>query len=166
VTSIRVALILALSAVATAGAEAQSTWRVGERPTLVIGTVDGPPSSVFQDIRGVMTADDTLVVVADGGSKQLRVFTNVGRAVTAFGSEGDGPREFRAIYRAERCGGSSIVVYDLLRRRVTRWDAQGTLLDGFNAESTDPDRPAYALSCGPTGRFAVVGGAMFWDTGW
>jgi hypothetical protein len=153
----RASPILVLSALATTGAGAQSTWSLSERPTLVIGTVDGPPWSVFHDIRGVMTAEDTLIVVADGGDRELRVFTNDGRPVGAFGSEGGGPREFRAIHWADRCGGSSVVVYDFGRRRVTRWNARGDLLEGVNVESTEPERPPYALSCGPGGGFAVVG---------
>lgn len=156
-TSIGASLVLILTGVAVTGARAQTTWALSQQPTLVIGTVDGPAPSVFQDIRGVVTVDDTLVVVADGGSRELRVFTNVGGAVTTFGREGDGPREFRSIAWAERCGGSAIVVYDPHRRRVTRWEVTGNLLEGFNVESTEPSRPPYALSCGPAGDFAVVG---------
>lgn len=105
----------------------------------------------------MITVDDTLIVVADGGSRQLRMFTSEGRAVAAFGREGDGPGEFRRVRWVGRCGGPSIVVFDALRQRVTKWDARGDLIDGFNIESTDPGRPAYALSCGPTGEFVVVG---------
>lgn len=152
-----VAVLLAFLGSAATGGEAQATWQISERPIVVIGTVDGPPPSVFQDIRGVVTADDTLVVVADGGSRELRVFTRGGHPVAAFGGEGDGPMEFRTIGWAERCGGSSIAVYDVRRRRMTTWDAQGNLLDGFNVESTEPSRPAYAVSCGPSEGFAVVG---------
>lgn len=154
---VRAVLLLVLLVGTAAAAGAQVTWEVSERPTLAIGTLNGPPFSVFHDIRGVVTADDTLVVVADGESRELRVFTASGDFVTAFGRRGDGPREFRTIDWVDRCGDAAIVVYDLHRRRVTRWDAHGTLLDGFDVESTEPSRPPYALSCGPSEGFAVVG---------
>lgn len=150
-------LLLMLSGVAISGAKAQETWQIGEEPILVIGTADGPSESVFHDVRGVVIADDTLIVVADGGSRQLRAFTTGGDPVAVFGGVGDGPEEFRTIGWSDRCGMSAITVYDLHRRRVTRWDPHGNLLDGFNIESTDPGRPAYSLDCGPTGDFAVVG---------
>ncbi|TVP59446.1 MAG: hypothetical protein EA351_01530 [Gemmatimonadales bacterium] len=156
-TSAAVILLLVLSIVAAKEVEAQATWEVSDRPALVIGTEAGPPFSVFHDIRGVVTAEDTLVVVADGESRELRIFNSSGDFVEAFGGRGDGPREFRAIDWVDRCGDAAIVVYDLYRRRVTKWDAQGILLDGFNVESTEPSRPAYALSCGPSEGFAVVG---------
>jgi hypothetical protein len=149
-------LAYVLSCIA-AGAEAQDTWTLSDHPTLSIGVSDGPPGLVFHDIRGVMTIDDSLIVVADGGSKELRTFTMSGTLVRTFGSPGSGPGEFGAISWAETCGSSSVVVYDYARARVTKWSPEGTLLDGFGVESTEPGIPPYTLSCGRSTDFAVVG---------
>ena len=139
------------------GASAQSNWRLSESPTLVIGSVDGTPSAVFHDIRGVVAATDSLIVIADGGSRELRVFSKTGEFVTAFGRGGDGPKEFRAIEWVDMCGGSAVVVYDFTRFRITRWDTRGTLLDDFAVDGTEDGRPPYSVSCGPDDAFAVVG---------
>jgi hypothetical protein len=58
-TSIGASLLLILTGTGVTGARAQTTWAVSQQPTLVIGTVDGPPSSVFQDIRGVVMGVST-----------------------------------------------------------------------------------------------------------
>jgi len=139
------------------GALAQAGWRLSENPTVVIGSIDGAAPTVFHDIRGAVAATDRLIVVADGGSRELRVFSWTGEFITAFGRDGDGPREFRGIAWIDMCGGVAIVAYDYARRRITKWSTTGELLDDFNVQGTTDDLPPYSVDCGPTGTFAVVG---------
>lgn len=149
-------LLLAAGVAGTQALGAQASWTLEEEPSLVIGLTDGPSPLVFHDIRGALIAEDTLIVVADGGSSELRVFSLAGDLLTTFGGRGDGPREFRSMAWADGCGMESVTVYDFHRRRVTRWTPRGTLLEEFSVESPAPDRPPYALHCGPGGQFAVV----------
>lgn len=149
-------ILLAVGFAGTQALAAQARWTLEERASLVIGLADGPSSLVFHDIRGALIAEDTLIVVADGGSSELRVFNQTGDFLATFGRRGDGPREFRSMAWADGCGMDSITVYDFQRRRVTRWSPSGTLLEEFSVESPAPERPPYALHCGPDGRFAVV----------
>lgn len=135
----------------------QEAWELSKDPVFELGLADGPPHMVFHDIRGAFLSSDGLIVVADGGSKELRVFTASGKLLTTFGRAGDGPGEFRAIGWAEPCGEEAITVYDFGRKRITKWSTSGELLDGFRVDGTDPGTPPYSVQCGPGGRFVVVG---------
>jgi hypothetical protein len=139
------------------GASGQSSWRLSEVPTLEIGTVDGPAAVTFHDVRGAMSIQDSLIVIADGGAKELRVFSNSGDFITKFGREGGGPREFEGMGWAGTCGSDTVVAYDFARHRITKWDTKGTLLDEFFVQGPEGSMPPYSVDCGPNGTFAVVG---------
>jgi hypothetical protein len=134
----------------------QAQWRISARPTLVLGGADTLPVFEFRDVRGAFTTENGLLVVADGASRQLRVFGSSEVFIREFGKRGEGPAEFGAISWADNCGGT-ITVYDYARGRITRWTSDGMLLDGFKAESTDPGQPPFSVSCGTSGEYAVVG---------
>lgn len=134
----------------------QETWSLSGEPTVVIGVAQGPGPSTFHDIRGVVRAGPDVIVVADGGSKQIRVFSSAGEFLRSFGRDGDGPREFRAIAWLELCGGTAIVAYDSRRHRVTKWGTDGTLLSEFGVESPAGDLPPYQVRCGTSGDFVVM----------
>lgn len=153
-----VVIAIGLCVVAASGeAQERARWTLSERPVLTLGVVDGPPEFEFHDIEGVVALGDTLIVVANGGTRQVRVFGGSGEFLTQFGRRGDGPREFRGIGWIDDCGSSQIVAYDFNRHRITKWDPSGTLLDEFQVEGTDPVLPPYSVDCGPDGRYAVVG---------
>lgn len=135
---------------------AQARWRLSVEPTIVIGSSDGAPAYTFDDIRGVVTTTEGLIVVADGTSRELRVFSSTGEFVRSFGRVGDGPKEFRGIGWIDMCGGDAVVAYDIRRTRVTKWDTQGSLLDEFRVEGP-ANSPPYTVSCGPSGKFVVIG---------
>lgn len=141
-----------------AEATSQAQWRLSADPTVLIGSTDGPSSETFHLVRGAVTAPNGMIVVADGGSRELRVFTSAGRFVRSFGRRGDGPREFREIGWIEMCGGRAIVAFDLIRHRITKWDTEGSLLDEFAVEGpAEGGLPPYRVACGPSGTFVVLG---------
>jgi hypothetical protein len=129
---------------------------VSDAPTLVIGAVDRPRPEVFHDVRGAISLGTGDVAIADGASRQLRVFTAAGVHLATFGGEGDGPDEFRGIEWIDQCGDSLITVYDSARFRITKWDRVGELVDEFAIEGPG-GLPPYSARCGPDGRFAIVG---------
>lgn len=136
---------------------AQTRWELSRAASLSIGSVSGPPpEAVFDDIRGAVYSDQGMLVVADGGSRELRVFDGTGHFVRSFGGYGDGPGEFQDIAWLDQCGGAAVVVFDPIRSRITKWDLNGTLLDGFAVEGTG-GRPPYSAACGPAGHYIVVG---------
>jgi len=149
--------LVATGAVHATEAHAQGRWRLSADPTIVIGSTDDPAMETFHDIRGVVSTSERAIVVADGGSSELRVFSSSGTFLRAFGRFGDGPKELRAIGWIDRCGGQAIVAFDSFRNRITKWDADGFLLDDFLVEGPRADLPPYEVTCGPSGEYAVIG---------
>lgn len=138
-------------------AAAQTRWTLSERPELVIGSVDGPAPTLFRHVVGALAMPDGSILVADAATNEVRVFAPSGRFLTGFGGKGGGPEEFGGLHWIDLCGGEAVVAYDFARRRITKWDTDGRLLEDFNVEGTAPGRPPYSVSCGPDGTFAVVG---------
>ena len=56
------------------GWDTPMTWRVNAQPTLEIGKVTGEPGYEFDQIAGLVRLDDGRIVVADGGSSEVRFF--------------------------------------------------------------------------------------------
>ena len=157
----RLTIALCGAVVAHAGLEtearAQSRWQLSPQPTLEIGSTEGLSAETFHDIRGAISTREGAIVVADGGSSELRVFSSSGGFLRAFGRLGDGPREFRGLGWIDICGGHAIVVFDSFRNRITKWDPDGSMLDEFFVDGVAPDRPPYEVTCGSSGEYAVIG---------
>jgi len=76
--------------------QALPVWSISAAPSFVIGE-EGDPHYEFFRIVGAATLPDGSLVVADGGSQELRVFDRRGRFQRALGGSGEGPGEFGAI---------------------------------------------------------------------
>ncbi len=97
-------------------------------PTLSIGTLDGPEELMFDGIVTVVRDGEGNFIVADNGAGEVRVFDPGGRHLRSFGSRGEGPGEFQALVGAWPRADGSIVTADRRLRRISRFDAEGTLL--------------------------------------
>jgi hypothetical protein len=78
----------------TMGDNGVPNWSVSPEPVVEIG-IEGDPRYEFYWVVGVATLSGGGVVVADGGSQELRVFGASGEFLRTFGGKGDGPGEFR-----------------------------------------------------------------------
>ncbi len=117
------------SATTAAGAsqeELPRVYRVSDEPTLEIGSVDGPGSSLF-GVTDATRLRDGRIVVVDGGSKTLRFFDAEGNFRTSLGRAGDGPGEFRSLYGVVEFDDGSIATLDPMLGRVTVFAADGRL---------------------------------------
>jgi hypothetical protein len=94
-------------------------WRLARAPALTIGVAQGDPNYELEQVTGVVRLGDGRIVVADGGSGELRFYDKRGRFLLAAGREGEGPGEFRRI-RLLELSRDSLWVYDqqLLRASV------------------------------------------------
>jgi hypothetical protein len=93
-------------------------WTAGSNPTLVIGSQEGDESVLFDRIVAVFMTREH-VIVGDGGSKSVRVFTHGGTLVRAFGREGEGPGELRDLTRLWLDTDGAPVAYDARLKRLT-----------------------------------------------
>lgn len=127
----------------TAGTE----WSIGD-----VSTAFAPV-----DISGVIGAvrlDDGTSVLGEEGAARLLYFGADGALKRSVGRRGDGPGEFRLPLFLGRAG-DTVWVYDYTQARVTRFDAEGELIDIVNL--TPPLPSALAFGGLPDGSLVFMG---------
>jgi len=95
---------------------------VDAAPAVSIGEADGPEPYLFSRIAGAVRRDDGSIVVADGATRQLRVFDSAGHFSGAKGRRGQGPAEFAGIGRIARCRPDELWID--ARTRVSVWSME------------------------------------------
>jgi len=122
-------------------------WRVGAEPLVQIGALEGEDAYQFDQIGGVARLSDGRIVVANGGTQELRYFDRTGRHLRSTGRKGEGPGEFEGLGSLVVLPGDSVAVYDWSQRRVSFFDS-----DGVFVRSLTLQYPASVPF--PVGRFA------------
>lgn len=143
----RALLVLVLITSRIEAQESGRTWQLG-RQLLSIGS-ETDTNSQFAGIANVLLMPDSGVVVANGGSKELRFFDKTGKFVRRSGREGSGPGEYRELGRVFRYVGDSIGIYDGWSRRLSIVSANGT----FGRQVTMTRPPGATGSPTPVGSF-------------
>ncbi|MGD2152285.1 MAG: hypothetical protein PVG79_03400 [Gemmatimonadales bacterium] len=116
--------------------DAAATWWVDEAPLLEIGLEDGPAEYQFSQVEGALRLPDGRVVVADGGSRQIRFFNADGRFQSASGRRGGAPGEYREIIGLGYGPGDSIWVFDYGNRRFTVLTVDGEVARTLTLDPT------------------------------
>ena len=106
-------------------------WRMGSEPTVTIGAVEGEEPYLLHWIRNAFRLSDGRIVVANGGTDEVRVFTATGVHLASWGGKGPGPAEFGSLYRAEPWPGDSIVAWYSGNYGISFFDAGGNLGHSF-----------------------------------
>jgi hypothetical protein len=96
-----------------------------------IGTEHGSLEQQLFAIRGVVELSNGNLVVANGGSNELRWFGADGGFVRATGGNGDGPGEFRGLAGLITLSEDSILAYDSTLKRFQVFDSAGQHVRGF-----------------------------------
>lgn len=123
-------------------------WRVAPEPAVRIGVAEGDAGQELYRVVGSVRLDDGRIVVANGGTSELRVYDPRGRLLTRIGREGRGPGEFEALAWVGRLAGDTLVAWDSGLLRWTLFTPEGALV-----RSTTP-RPE------PPGMFPQVRGVL------
>lgn len=114
---------------------------LGERPLVSIGDGSGPAHEFFE-VGGAVELSDGRIAVLNGGTNEVRIFSQDGEHVASWGGTGDGPGEFRSAERLFVTRGDSLVVWDTRAARATILSPH----DGFaRAIALDPSPPAARL---------------------
>jgi hypothetical protein len=116
--------------------DAATTWWVDEAPLLEIGVEDGPPEYQFSRVEGALRLPDGRIVVADAGSREIRIFDAEGRFLSASGRRGDAPGEYREIIGLGYGPGDSIWVFDYGNRRFTVLTSAGEVARTLTLDPT------------------------------
>jgi hypothetical protein len=83
--------------------------RLAERPRLVISP-SADTASRFRQVRGVMLLPDGRIVVANGASLELRLFSAEGRFLSASAGKGIGPGQILNMHWVRRLRGDTIAI--------------------------------------------------------
>ena len=102
-------------------------WSVGAPSLLRLGVVEGDAAQQFTGVTGAVRLGDGTVVVADGGSNEVRFFGPDGNHRGTVGGSGEGPGEFTGLSGLGKDASGRVWAYDFSLRRITWMDAGGQL---------------------------------------
>jgi len=102
-------------------------WRAMDSAVVRIGLRDGPAALQLAGVEGALRLADGRYVVADGGSRELRVFGSDGNHLRTFGGQGRGPGEFTALAGIGQSA-DGLWAYDFALRRITWFDPDSGLI--------------------------------------
>jgi len=102
-------------------------WKVASDPSLVLGGVAGDPALDFLSIVGAKRLDDGSLVVANGGTGELRWFSPEGTPVRSVGGRASAKSPFAAIASFYSLG-DTLVAWDARARVLTRLSSEGMVL--------------------------------------
>jgi hypothetical protein len=98
-------------------------------PVLSIGR-EGDPDYEFFRVQQVSTLASGNIVVANGGTSELRFYGPDGTFVRRAGRQGGGPAEFGFLSTVYLRPGDTLAVMDSRRRRLAYFDSAGTFVRG------------------------------------
>ncbi len=93
-----------------------SLWRIDPDPVVDLTLSGTGPAHEFYQSRSMKQRPDGSLMIADGSSREVRVFSATGEFLASFGGRGDGPGEFRSLRGVENAG-DTVVAFG--RTRVT-----------------------------------------------
>lgn len=105
------------------------------REELRIGSADSGGTDAFGQVVALHTDDAGRIYVADGMSREIRVFTPAGRPLRVMGGEGGGPGEFRTISGMAWGPDERLHVMDPIAGRLTAFGVNG---DFHDAQAREP----------------------------
>ena len=115
-------------------------------PRVDIGVLEGAEPYQLSQVSGAVRLSDGRIVVANGGSDELRYFDSAGAFLTSAGRKGSGPGEFEMLGSLFALPGDTVAAYDVRLRRISLFAP-----DGAFARSLTITFPAGAPS--PIGQF-------------
>jgi len=100
-------------------------WRVGPEPSVSIGRRDGEEPYLLYRASDATILPDGRILVANGGSGELRFFDSTGSHLASRGGRGEGPGEFLELRSLEPWPGDSIVAWFGPRQNISVYDGGG-----------------------------------------
>jgi hypothetical protein len=138
-------------------------FRLEAKPYMVLGGLRDNDAEEFEErtpIINVVQLSNGTIVVNDFA--HLKYYSTDGKFLRVAGRRGRGPGEFIQVGELCVVRGDTVLVTDLINRRLSTWDAQGANINTFA-----PQAPVVPSSCTPDGLViaadAKAGGSQ--DTG-
>ena len=111
-----------------APAEIRAPWTLDTGSVIEMGSQSGDSTQEFSGFVIPVLLSDGRVVVADGGTSELRIFGPDGNWVKSVGRRGGGPGEFENLGWLDVSVGDTLRTYDWGLRRLSVFTAEGTFL--------------------------------------
>lgn len=121
-------------------------WQIGPDPAVSIGAREGEAPYLFNGAVSATRLPDGRILVADGGSSELRMFDSVGTHVRTWGGEGEGPGEFWWLNHVAAWPGDSIVAWYPGRGRISVFNSVGGYGRSFGLWGDCPPRCPRAVA--------------------
>lgn len=112
--------------------------RVAPTPEVVIGGEVSDPDYQLEQAVSALRLDDGTIVVGNSATGQIRFFGGDGRLLRTIGRQGDGPGEFSGRIRLSRGTGRKLRAADGGDRRITVYEADGTVAGESPVEPGGP----------------------------
>jgi hypothetical protein len=119
-------------------------WSVSRDPRLTIGLLEGSSEYQLFNVSAAARQSDGDIVVANGGTSEVRLYDRDGTFIRTLGSRGGGPGEFQDPDQVLITGADSVIVWDNAHYRLTRFDSAGNFASvqsvdrGWIAKAIDP----------------------------
>ena len=97
-------------------------------PLLTIGGSSRGPDYDFGEVRAAARFRSGQIAVADGKTSVIRFYDSTGTFLRQVGRKGQGPGEFQEIGLLWSTPEDSLLVYDLVSRRLSTFDPSGTFV--------------------------------------
>jgi len=128
---------------------------VSEAPVWEVGQLEGNPNYLFDRVVGAMQLPNGMIVVANGGTNQLRFYSPDGTLIKSQGGEGQGPGEFEYLRALGRCREDGFIAYDL-NWQMNSYASAGTFIEKKVLLAPSGITP-YNLACDPHGHVLLIG---------
>ncbi len=128
---------------------------VADTPLVVVGIAQGAEAYELHGITDGLRMTDGRIVIANGGSYELRFYTGAGQHLQSVGGRGSGPGEFQDIGWICRYDGDSLLVYDAVNLRLSVLDSSGSFIRSFGFGRIDGARASSPKQCLSDGSMLV-----------
>lgn len=140
---------------ASTSAQAVAKWRADPHPLLDLGGANDTGATQFTHIRGVMRLKDGTIIVADGGSSELRYFDRMGRHWKNASRRGSGPGEVRG-FDAAYAIDDTVYAFDEYGP-LNVYDHAGQFLRSIAVREGEPAGKTFGWPRAPLGGGTVAG---------
>jgi hypothetical protein len=111
-----------------------TAWTLSSDPTLTIGESDGPEEYLLYQAGAARRLSNGNILIANGGTQELRFYDPDGTHIRSVGGEGDGPGEFRTMREPWPLGSDSIAIWDSRSQRLSVFDVDGEFGRSFQLD--------------------------------
>lgn len=136
-------------------------WTVSAEPVREIGVLEGEDAYMLNRVNSPLLRSDDVLVLANGGTGEIRAFGPDGALAWQAGGMGEGPGEFQSISSMILLPGDSVAVWDIRARRVSVVGPDGSMVRSYQAQPPEDAPMAAPTGSLDGGRFLVSGGVSF-----